>query len=116
MENCPFTVTDNRAVQIIHNPGTIPDARLNDSLIDVTVIFESSFDQFQESEQALQSLSGHRSSYSIMIHSVPPGGEIRKLLRSMSLTAEYLFLTTADAGYYEHFSDSWNKMVKNMGS
>ncbi|KAK3045987.1 hypothetical protein LTR09_012486 [Extremus antarcticus] len=120
-----FLITANEAVKnatglrepklIIHNPGTIPDARLNDPLTDVTVVFESSFDQYQELEEDLQSLPGDRSSRSIMVHSLPSGKSVDSVLQSMSRTAQYLYLTTADQGYYEHFSDSWDKVVQIMG-
>ncbi len=110
------TVSNQCESQVIHNPDTIPSARLSPPGTDVTVIFENSFDAFQNSEAALEALPGSRSSYSIMVHSVPSGKNLGKLLRTMSQGAEYLFLTSADEGFYEHFSGSWDRFVSIMGS
>lgn len=80
----------------------------------MTVIFENSFVHFQQRQDDLAMLSGSRSSYSLMVHSVPGGEDLGRFVRRISHRAEYLFLTTATEGYYEHFGDSWAKFVSVM--
>ncbi|KAK5170097.1 uncharacterized protein LTR77_004681 [Saxophila tyrrhenica] len=121
-----YMATANQAVKestgireprlIIHNPGTIPDATLDVDSTDVTVVFENSFQEFERKKEALRALSGDRPDYSVMVHSVPTGESIGKLLRDMSREAKYMFLTTADEGYYDHFSSSWATFVDLMRS
>ncbi|KAK3681893.1 hypothetical protein LTR37_020786 [Vermiconidia calcicola] len=101
---------------IIHNPGTPPDPRLDDSRTDIIVAFESPFDSFQDRQSDLKSLSGDRSSYSFMVLDVPEGENMRKLVQKMSRQARYLFVTTANQGYYEHFSDSWAEFTSIMAA
>lgn len=111
MQEANNAVRDATGIQgektIIHNPGVIPDSGLDLDTTDITVVFEQSFNEYETLEDDLTSLSGDRSEYSFMVHSVPSKTNMQKFVDSLSLHAEYLFVTTADTNYYEAFSASW---------
>lgn len=101
-----------RISQIIHNPGVIPDSRFSLDTTDITVVFEQSYEEYGSLEDSLTSLSGDRSEYSYMVHSVPSKTNLQKFVDSLSHHAEFLFVTTADANYYEAFSASWKAFTE----
>jgi p-aminobenzoyl-glutamate transporter AbgT len=50
-----------------------------------------------------------------MLHSVPEA-EIKELTKAMRQKAEYLFITSAAAKFYESFSESsWGDFIASMG-
>lgn len=100
-------------MQIIHNPGTIPDDRLDLNTTDITVVFEQSYDTYKSQQSALSDLSGQRSSYSYMVHSVPSGTNLGNLVDDMSQHAQYLFVTNRDSniGPYEGFGSDWRSFT-----
>lgn len=100
--------------KIIHNPGTIPDDRLDLKTTDITVVFEQSYSMYKSQQSALSDLSGDRSKYCYMVHSVPSGSNTGNLLDDMSQHAEYLFVTSRDKQYYEGFGSDWKKFVDLM--
>jgi Spherulation-specific family 4 len=70
------------------------------------VVFEQSYDHYQTQETALDALStSHRGNYSYMLHSVPTMSNhtLKDFIDDLSDRAEYLFLTTLEADYYEKF-------------
>jgi hypothetical protein len=73
------------ARQVIHNPGTIPDAGFTDTNTDITVVFEGSYQEYQEQEAALTSL--------------PPG------------RLQYSYLSQ---DYYESFGPDWQGFIEAM--
>jgi len=101
---------------IVHNPGTVPDARLNDSNTDVTVVFEGSYSSLQLQQEELASLAQSRAQKSYVIHSVPQNIDIRDLVRSLSQEAKSLFVTSLEIGYYESFGPSWKEFVNSMST
>ena len=98
---------------MIHNPGTIPDSRYNDSKTDVTVVFESPYPSYQSKADSLAELPDHRSEYCYMINSLPGMGQggLRKFVHGISENAEFLFVTENDKDYYESFGSDWAKFV-----
>ncbi|KAJ5261172.1 spherulin 4-like cell surface protein [Penicillium angulare] len=91
---------------IIHNPGTIPDSRYNDTTTDITVVFEQSYSYYETQVNALDDLStSRRGNYSYMLHSMPTmsNNTMKNFIDDLSDRAEYLFLTTLEANYYEKF-------------
>lgn len=100
--------------QVIHNPGTIPDEGLNVPNTDVTVVFEDTFESYQQRRGTLEGLAGDRSSKSFIIHSVPSGTKLRKLVNQLAKHAEYLFLTDLTSDYYQSFGDDWQGFVDSM--
>lgn len=104
--------------QIIHNPGVIPDERLmsGDARADITVVFEQSFQELQVQEDSLDDDldEDDRSDYAYVVHSVPSGKDLGKLLANWSHQAEYLFVTTLDEDYYNSFGSSWRRFIEGI--
>lgn len=103
-------------MQIIHNPGTIPDEQLHDPRTDVTIVFEGSFRAFEQRTRELASLPHLRTSYGIMVHSVPKGHSLGGLVQTISRRAKYLFVTNLDTNYYQHFAQNWLSLARIMAS
>lgn len=94
---------------VIRNPGVIPDSRFNDTNTDTTVVFEEAYTKYQREQTSLDALHNHRSEKSYMVHSVPlmKKEELRDWVDGLSRRAEFLFVTTNDADYYESFGTDW---------
>jgi hypothetical protein len=90
----------------------IPDQGLDLDTTDITVVFEQSYEQYQSLEGSLNALSGDRSEYSFMVHSVPSKTNIQKFLDNISHHAEYLFVSTNDHDYYGQFGPKWDKFTE----
>ncbi|KAJ5618632.1 spherulin 4-like cell surface protein [Penicillium herquei] len=91
---------------VIHNPGTIPDARYDQNTTDITVVFEQSYDYYETQVTALDALgTKNRTEYSYMLHSVPTmtNSSLKSFVDDISYRAEYLFMTTLNSSYYEAF-------------
>jgi hypothetical protein len=104
-------------IQIIHNPGTIPDARFADNSTDITVVFEDSYHSYKAQQAGLASLPLDRSRYSYVIHSVPKSmskANLGNFVDKLSLDAEFLFLTGLDQNYYESFGPWWQNFISVM--
>jgi hypothetical protein len=102
---------------IIHNPGIIPDSRLNDPSTDVTVVFEEAYQVYGAKEVELQSLPQNRSQYSYMVHSLPQDmgkGSLRNYVADLSKHAKYLFLTDLNHNYYESFGLNWEEYTDTI--
>ena len=99
-------------MQIVHNPGTRPDNRLDDEKTDIIVAFEASYGSYQEDAVALAHLPLDRSRYSFMVHSATSSrSRLRNLVYSMSQHAQYLFATDLSEDYYQSFSSDWEHFV-----
>ncbi|ERF71976.1 hypothetical protein EPUS_07446 [Endocarpon pusillum Z07020] len=105
---------------IIHNPGSIPDARLTDADVDITVVFEASYQEYQEDSSSkalrarLASLPIDRSRVSCIMFSVRTGmsqGDRRSLADELSQHAEFLYLTDLSQNYYESFGPHWQDFI-----
>ena len=94
-------------MKIIHNPGTIPDSRYNDTNTDITVVFEDSYAAYATARGRLTALSGHRSQYSYMINSVPSTTNLKNYVEGISEHAEFLFVTDNTKDFYESFGTGW---------
>ncbi|KAL4914634.1 Spherulation-specific family 4 [Aspergillus aurantiobrunneus] len=91
---------------VIHNPGTIPDARLQVADTDITVVFEQSYDHYKSSQEAeLTALDADRDTWAYIFHSVPDlsSGSLQSFVDEISHQAAYLYLTTRTDSYYEYF-------------
>src|ERR1700759_3361955 len=94
------------SLQVIHNPGIIPDTRLNDSTTDITVVFEGEYSSFQLQRATLAALPLDRSRYSYIVHSVPSTVSITDLstvIAPASQHADFLYFTYVDQNPYESF-------------
>jgi hypothetical protein len=94
---------------VIHNPGTIPDPRYNDTNTDITVVFEDSYPAYQTKQASLTALPSNRSAYSLMINSVPvmDMDNLRQFVNQLSQVAEFLFITNNTKDFYESFGGQW---------
>jgi len=101
------------AKQVIHNPGTIPDAGYNDTNTDITVVFEESYPAYQAKHASLESLPANRSAYSFMINSVPimDVDNLRQFVDKLSQLAEFLFITSNTEDFYESFGRQWDNFT-----
>jgi hypothetical protein len=101
-------------VQTIHNPGVVPDRRLNDTNTDATVVYEGPYSSYQSQQARLASLPYDRSRYSNILHSVPnylKGRELKKFVSVMSIHAEYLYMTDLSENYYEKFGPRFKDYI-----
>jgi len=76
------------------------------------VVFEQSYDEYKSLEDDLNSLSGDRSEYSFMVHSVPSRTNLQKFVDSISHHAKYLYVSTTDEDYYGRFGSSWRAFAQ----
>lgn len=105
------------ARQVIHNPGTIPDAGFTDANTDITVVFEGSYQAYQEQEAALTSLPPGRLQYSYVIHSMPTSmseADLRNFAYTLSAQTGLFFLTDLSQDYYESFGPDWRGFIEVM--
>ncbi|KAL3477506.1 Spherulation-specific family 4 [Aspergillus californicus] len=104
---------------VFHNPGAIPDPRYL-STADSTVVFEATYDTFQQRNGAklFEAIpDSDRSQLCAVIHSVPDsvgGSEFRGLVRQARRIADELFITHLSTDYYASFSGKWDEFVRLM--
>ncbi|EFY94704.1 spherulation-specific family 4 protein [Metarhizium robertsii] len=98
---------------IIHNPGVIPDARFNGSDVDVTVVFEETYDKWQDRSRSLAALPKTRGAYSVMVNTVPTmsNGTLSQFVNSLSDLAKYVFITSLSVDFYNSFANDWLDFV-----
>ena len=97
-------------LQIVHNPGVVPDSRLQEPNTDVTVVFEQSYQKYSNLKTSLNDLSNNRTEYSYIVHSLPQDmgkGKLKSYVNDLSKRAKYLFVTDSNQGYYEKFGENW---------
>jgi hypothetical protein len=99
------------SIQVIHNPGAVPDTRFHDSSTDVTVVFEGSYADFQLQQAPLALLSDDRLHNGYILHSVPANISLANLVNPASKSAEFLFLTSLTQNYYESFGPEWTNFI-----
>jgi hypothetical protein len=107
----------HRLSQVIHNPGVIPDPRLNDSSADITVVFEGPYSDFLDQRSNLSALTLDRSRYSYIVHSVPGSLSVSALGSTIvpaSQHANYLYFTYVGQDPYESFGPHWNDIINIM--
>ncbi|KAG9243218.1 Spherulation-specific family 4 [Calycina marina] len=106
---------------IIHNPGTIPDARYL-ALCNMTIVFEGSYDTYQQHNlsDTIKSFckdSGCvRNSLAVVVHSVPPtiDAKVEKsMLKDVRKLAAGVFITSLSTDYYSSFGQSWGAFVQD---
>jgi hypothetical protein len=105
------------ARQVIHNLGTIPNAGFTDANTDITVVFEGSYQAYQEQEAALTSLPPGRLQYSYVIHSMPMSmseADLRNFAYTLSAHTGLFFLTDLSQDYYESFGPDWRGFIEAM--
>ncbi|GFF37553.1 spherulin-4 [Aspergillus udagawae] len=104
---------------VVHNPGAIPDSRYL-STADSTVVFEATYDTFQERHGANLFTAipdSNRSQLCAVIHSVPEsveGSALRGLVKQVRKVADEIFITHLDTDYYASFGRQWPEFVALM--
>ncbi|KAF7163456.1 hypothetical protein CNMCM5623_008357 [Aspergillus felis] len=104
---------------VVHNPGAIPDARYL-STADSTVVFEATYDTFQERHGANLFTAipeSNRSQLCAVIHSVPEsveGSALRGLVKQVRKVADEIFITHLNTDYYASFGQQWPEFVDLM--
>ena len=106
-------------VQIFHNPGVIPDSRYL-PMADSTIVFEATYDTFQErcNAKIFKNIpDSNRSQLCAVIHSVPDsvqGSQLRSLVKQARKLAEKIFITHLATDYYAGFGQKWTDFVHLM--
>ncbi|KAL4775148.1 Spherulation-specific family 4 [Aspergillus nidulans var. acristatus] len=104
---------------VFHNPGVVPDSRYL-STADSTVVFEATYDTFQERDGArlFETIpNSNRSQLCAVVHSLPDsveGSELRKFVKQVRRVADEIFLTHLSTNYYASFGDKWDDFVSLM--
>ncbi|KAH8647894.1 spherulin 4-like cell surface protein [Xylariales sp. PMI_506] len=98
---------------VIHNPGVIPDSRYNDTNLDITVIFEQTYTEWQNKSVSVEALPATRGAYSIMVNSVPTmdNSTMSTYVDELSDLGEYLFITSNTENIYETFATDWLQFI-----
>lgn len=117
-------------MQIIHNPGTIPDPRYLDSP-DITVVFEGTYKTWLSNFSSkalpgspidrLMSVSKRvgmerlgRINLACIVHSVPmeiARTEMRQLVGQLCRCGRNSFMTDMSENYYAAFGETWAEFV-----
>ncbi|KAI5367115.1 Putative Spherulation-specific family 4 [Septoria linicola] len=95
---------------VIHNPGVVPDTRLNFNTTDITVIFEESLKKYRKLQNSLQEWPLDRANTAYMVHSAA-SAELKQLVPEMSYRAKHLFVTNNKMDFYGSFGSDWQKFV-----
>ncbi|KAL4813983.1 Spherulation-specific family 4-domain-containing protein [Aspergillus spinulosporus] len=104
---------------VFHNPGVVPDSRYL-STADSTVVFEATYDTFQERDGArlFEAIpDSNRSQLCAVVHSLPDsveGSELRKFVKQVRRVADEIFVTHLSTNYYASFGDKWDDFVSLM--
>lgn len=91
--------------QVIHNPGTIPDDRLNVANTDIRVVFEQAYDYYNDVKDDLEAIEADRRTLSYLFHSVPCMGDsaLQAFIDEISQNAAYLYITSLSVNFWNGF-------------
>lgn len=109
----------NLLIQVVHNPGTVPDSRYMVTA-DSTVVVEATYDMYQErhgTKQLTDIPSSNRTQRTAVIHSVPEnvtGSKLRNLVKEVREVADEVFITHLSTDYYASFGSQWSVFVDLM--
>jgi Spherulation-specific family 4 len=111
-------------LKIIHNPGTIPDARmLSSAICDLSVVFEGTYSTYQifgfsGQISALEASSKcGRTKLACILHAVPStlsSNGVTALVNGLRMTVGNVFLTDLSLDYYSSFSPRWAEFADEM--
>jgi hypothetical protein len=108
--------------QIIHNPGTIPDARYLSSC-NISIVFEGTYSTyhaygFDKIISSFQSKAHcERDALACMIHGLPANissNDLNGLVRDVRSIAGSAFMTGLSVDYYASFWSGWAGFVNEM--
>jgi hypothetical protein len=109
-------------IKIIHNPGTIPDARYLNSC-NLTVVFEGTYSTYQIYGSGKTIASFHnsakceRDALAVVIHGMPSTlarQDQTNLITGVREVAGSLFVTGLKEDYYASFWDGWGDFVADL--
>ncbi|KAL4974955.1 Spherulation-specific family 4 [Aspergillus desertorum] len=104
---------------VFHNPGVVPDSRYL-STADSTVVFEATYDTFQERDGArlFEAIpDSNRSQLCAVVHSLPDsvqGSKLREFVKQVRRVADEIFVTHLSTNYYASFGNKWDDFVSLM--
>jgi hypothetical protein len=104
--------------KMIHNPGTAVNKLLAERGPDITVVAETSYDEFvkEDYQNWLATSPYDRTQTCYMLNSVPEE-KVQDLIVRLRERAAFLFLTSVKADFYHSFDDSsWPNFVAAMAS
>jgi Spherulation-specific family 4 len=95
-------------MQVIHNPGTPPDAEMAEPGPDVIITCEESYDRYKgdEVQKRLKDLHYDRERSGYMISGIP-AEEIGQAVKELATRGTYIFATDLVEDFYESFGISW---------
>ena len=108
--------------QIIHNPGTIPDARFLTSC-NLTVVFEGTYSTYQiygfskTISSFMSSSKCERDNLACIIHGLPANissNDMNNLIKDVRSLAGSVFMTGLSVDYYASFWQGWSGFVDEM--
>jgi hypothetical protein len=101
--------------KVIHNPGTAVSAELAAPGPEITVVVETSYEEFitEDYQQWLATSPYERPRTAYIVHSVPQE-HVKALTRALRKRAEYLFVTSAFCDFYQSFAGSWLDFVASL--
>lgn len=111
-------------IQIIQNPGTIPDARFLSSC-DLSVVFEGTYSTYQiygssKNISALEASSKcGREKLACIMHGVPStlsNNDMTSLMDDLRTVAGSVFVTRLSVDYYASFSAGWPEFASEMAA
>lgn len=104
-------------MQIVHNPGTLPDEQLAAMKPEVTAIFEQSYELYKSADvqQQLQNDRYDFAASCLFVHSTP-AAEIPAVTREAGQRGKYIFVTDLTANYYNSFGPGWGVFVETVAS
>lgn len=113
-------VTDDaldQSRQVMHNPGTVPDASLAHQKPDITAVFEESYSCYrsESTQERLSAKCYDRAASSFIVYSTPIG-EIKNLVNELRPRAQYLFVTDLQERYYESFGPGWTTFIEAVAT
>jgi hypothetical protein len=102
-------------LQVVHNPGTAPDASLAESA-ELTFVCEEPYSRFRSQEVQrwldLHPFDRRRAGY--MISGVPCD-ELHSLVQELRHKSAYLFVTEVEEDFYESFGPrSWEGFMQAL--
>lgn len=99
-------------MQVIHNPGTPPDAEMAEPGPDVIITCEESYERFKgdEVQKRLKDLHYDKKRSGYMISGIP-AEEIGQAIKELATRATYIFATDLVEDFYESFGISWTAFI-----
>ena len=110
--------------QIIHNPGTIPDARFLASC-NMTVVFEGTYATYQQHDfgksikSFLAAPGNGRNNLAMIIHSLPSTlseKDKKSVVKDIKKLAAGIFVTDLAVDYYASFAQGWGEFVRDVNA